>query len=95
MYSLQKVRKHTRNKNFLNAINPSVFIIFMYTCPYFYYFPYVHLRKEIDIQVQEAERVPNKMDANRTTPTHIIIKVSEVEDKENLKSRKRKADSYL
>ena len=30
-----------------------------------------NLVKEIDMQVQEAQTVPNKMDANRTTPRHI------------------------
>ena len=34
-----------------------------------------HLVKEIDIQVQEAQRIPNKTDPNRTTPRHIIIKM--------------------
>ena len=36
------------------------------------------LVKEIDMQVQEAERVPNKMDAKRPTPRHIIIKMPKV-----------------
>ena len=40
--------------------------------------------KEIDIQVQEAQRVPNKMDPNRTTPRHIIIKMRKVKDKERV-----------
>ena len=34
--------------------------------------------KEIDIQVHEAQRVPNKMEAKRTTPRHIIIKMPKV-----------------
>ena len=38
--------------------------------------------KEIDMQVQNAKRVPNKMDAKRTTPRHIIIKTSKVKDRE-------------
>ena len=29
-----------------------------------------NLVKEIDMQVQEAQRVPNKMDAKRPTPRH-------------------------
>ena len=37
-----------------------------------------NLVKEIDIQVQEAERVPNKLDTKRTTPRHIIIKMPKV-----------------
>ena len=32
-----------------------------------------NLVKDIDIQVQEAQRVPNKLDPKRTTPRHIII----------------------
>ena len=33
------------------------------------------------MQVQEAQRVPNKMDAKRPTPRHIIIKMPKVKDK--------------
>ena len=40
--------------------------------------------KEIDMQVQEAQRVPNKMDAKRPTPKHIIIKMLKVKDKERI-----------
>ena len=40
--------------------------------------------KEIDIQVQEAQRIPNKMDAKRPTPRHIIIKMPKVKDKERI-----------
>ena len=38
--------------------------------------------KEIGFQVQEAQRVPNKMDAKRPTPRHITIKMPKVKDKE-------------
>ena len=41
-----------------------------------------NLAKEIYIQVQEAQRVPNKLDARRPTPRHIIIKMPKVKDKE-------------
>ena len=40
--------------------------------------------KEIDIQVQETQRVLNKMDAKRSTPRHIIIKMPKVKDKERI-----------
>ena len=43
-----------------------------------------NLVKEIDIQVQEAQRIPNKMDPKRTTPRHIIIKMPKVKDKERI-----------
>ena len=52
-----------------------------------------NLVKEIDIQVQEAQKVPNKLDPKRSTSTHIIIKIPKVKDK-NLKSSKRKENSY-
>ena len=40
--------------------------------------------KERDMQAQEAQRVPNKMDAKRPTPKHIIIKMPKVKDKERI-----------
>ena len=40
--------------------------------------------KKIDIQVQVANRVPNKMSPNRPAPIHIIIKMQKVKDKERL-----------
>ena len=36
------------------------------------------------MQVQEAQRVPNKMDAKRPTLRHIIIKVPKVKYKERI-----------
>ena len=43
-----------------------------------------NLVMEIDMQVQEVWRVPNKMDAKRSTPIHIIIKIPKVKDKERI-----------
>ena len=44
-----------------------------------------NLAKEIDFQeVQEAQRVPNKMDAKRPTLRHIIIKMLKIKDKERI-----------
>ena len=45
-------------------------------------FPY--LVKEIDIQVQEAQRIPNKLDPKRATSRHIIIKMPKVKDKDRI-----------
>ena len=39
-----------------------------------------NLVEEIDIRVQEAQRVPNKLDPKRTTPRHIIITMPKVTD---------------
>ena len=35
---------------------------------------FLNLAKEIDMQVQEAPRIPNKIDVERPTPRHIIVK---------------------
>ena len=44
-----------------------------------------NLAKEIDFQeVQEAQRIPNKLDPKRATPRHIIIKMPKVKDKERI-----------
>ena len=49
--------------------------------------------KKIDVQVQEAQRVPKtlfgcslspKRDPKRTTPRHITIKMPKVKDKERI-----------
>ena len=42
------------------------------------------LVKEINMQVQEAQRVPNKMHAKRSTARHVIIKMSKAKDKERI-----------
>ena len=43
-----------------------------------------NLVKEKDTQVQEAQRVPNKLDPERPTPRHIIIKMTRLKDKERI-----------
>ena len=43
-----------------------------------------NLVKEIDIQVQEAQKVLNKMNPKRPTLRHIIIKMPNVKNKERL-----------
>ena len=54
-----------------------------------------NLVKEIDIQVQETQRVPKKLGPKRTTPRHIIIKMSKVKDKERILKASREKQSYL
>ena len=41
--------------------------------------------KKIDFQeVQEAQRVPKKLDLRRNTPRHMIIKLPKIKDKETV-----------
>ena len=46
--------------------------------------------------VQEAQRVPNKMDAKRPTPRHIMINMPKVKDKERIlkAAREKKLVTY-
>ena len=57
---------------------------------------FLNLAKEIDIQVQEAKRIPNKLDPKRTTQRHIIIKMPKVKDKERIlkAAREMQRDTY-
>ena len=43
-----------------------------------------NLVKEKDMQVQEAQRVPNKVNPKRLTQRHIIDKMAKVKDKEKI-----------
>ena len=53
------------------------------------------LAKEIDIQVQETQKAPNRLEPKRTTLRHIIIKIPKVKDTKRIKSSKRKGKSHL
>ena len=51
------------------------------------------LVKEIDFQeVQEAQRVPKKLDPRRNTPRHIIITFSKMKQKERILEAAREKD---
>nr|KAF6314890.1 hypothetical protein mMyoMyo1_008665 [Myotis myotis] len=54
-------------------------------------FPY--LVKELDLQVQEAQRTPNKRNPKRNTPRHIIIKMPRAKDKERILKAARERNS--
>ena len=50
-----------------------------------------NLGKEIVFQeVQEAQRIPNKLDPRRNTPRHIIITLPKIKDKERILKAARK-----
>ena len=53
-----------------------------------------NLAKEIDLQeVQEAQRVPKKLDARKHTPRHSIITLPKVKDKERILEAAREKDT--
>ena len=41
-----------------------------------------NMGKEIATQVQEAQRVPYRINPRRNTPRHIVIKLTKIKDKE-------------
>ena len=49
-----------------------------------------NLVKEIDMRVQEAQRVINKVYEKRPTPRHVIVKMPKVKDKERILKVSRK-----
>ena len=52
------------------------------------------LAKEIDFQeVQEAQRVPKKLDPRRNTPRHIIITLPKIENKERILKAAREKET--
>ena len=55
-----------------------------------------NLVEEIDMQVQEAQRVPKKLDPKKTTPNHIITKMLKVKNKQKIlkAAREKKRVTY-
>ena len=50
--------------------------------------------REIDFQeVQEAQRVPKKLDPKRNTPRHTIIKLPKINDKERILKEAREKET--
>ena len=53
-----------------------------------------NLAKEIGFQeVQEAQRVPKKLDPRRNTPRHIIITLPKIKDKERILEAEKEKDT--
>jgi hypothetical protein len=48
-----------------------------------------NLKKELHIQVQEASKTPNRLNHNRTSPWHIIIKTKSTDKRERMLKAKR------
>jgi hypothetical protein len=53
-----------------------------------------NLEKTMPIQVQEASRTPNRLEQNRTTPQHIIIKTTSIETRERILKAVREKKKY-
>ena len=53
-----------------------------------------NMGKESITQIQEAQRVPYKINPRRITLRHILIKLTKIKDKENLESSLGKETTY-
>ena len=51
--------------------------------------------KDTNIKIKEAQRAPNKLNPNRPTPRHIIIKMAKVNDKERILNAAREKQCHL
>ena len=52
--------------------------------------------RKTDFQVQEAQRVPNKINSNGCTPRHTVIKMTKIKDKrESLKQKEKNSTNYM
>ena len=55
-----------------------------------------NLAKETDFQeVQEAQRVPKKLDPRKHTPRHIIITLPKIKDKERILKAAREKETVI
>ena len=53
-----------------------------------------NLKKETNIQIQEAKRVPNKINPNRSTARHTIIKTAKVKERILKAARQKQRVNY-
>ena len=44
----------------------------------------LNLGREMDIQMHEIQKTPSRLNPNRATLTHIIIKLSKIKDRERI-----------
>ena len=51
--------------------------------------------KDTDIKMQESQRAPNKLNQNRPTPRHIIIRMAKVKDKKRILKAARQKQSII
>ena len=54
-----------------------------------------NLKKEIPMDIQEAYRIPNRLDQKRNSCHHIIIKTLNASKRNNIKSSKGKRSSNI
>ena len=54
-----------------------------------------NLLKELNVQVQKAQRVPKNLDPRRNTPRHITIKLPKIKNKERILEAAREKETVI
>ena len=54
-----------------------------------------NLAKDLDMRVQDAQRIPKKLDSRRNTPRHIIITLPKIKDKERILKAAREKETVV
>lgn len=54
-----------------------------------------NLKKETDMQIQEAQKVPNKINPKRPTPRHTVIKKAKVKEKDTILKEARERNKQV
>jgi hypothetical protein len=78
-----KKEKRCKPKGILNIFNKMITENFQ------------NLEKVLLIQIQEASRTPNRLDQNRTSPRHIIIKTRSTENIERILKAAREKQQHI
>ena len=56
---------------------------------------FLNLEKELDLQIHEANRTPNYINAKRPSPRHMIVRLAKVNDKGKiLRAARQKKITY-
>ena len=56
---------------------------------------FLNMVKELDMQVQEAQRVPKTLDSRRKTPRYIKVKLPMIIDKERILKAAREKETVI
>ena len=54
-----------------------------------------NLARDINLQIQKDQQIPNRKNPKKSKPRHIITKFLKTKDRKNLESSQRKMTSFL
>lgn len=54
-----------------------------------------NLARDVNLQIQEGEQIPNRINSKKFVPTHIIVKLLKSKDKEKVVNATRERNTLL